>query len=88
MNCQKAWYYRVECCIFCKKRLDEINSEEYHVVTQTTVRIPTTKHPDVPYHLYLLRGNMGDQVLFKSFIQLDRSEPINLLNKTQIGGGE
>jgi len=46
------------------------------------VHIPTSKHPDVPYHLYLLRGTKGDQILLKSFIQLDSNKPINLLNET------
>ena len=77
IKCKKTWHYPVEECIFCESQLKQKNSERYRVVTQTTVHIPTSKHPQVPYHLYLLEGEAGDRLLFKSFIQLDANIKIN-----------
>jgi len=76
INCKKTWYYPVEECIFCKSHLEQKKSEMYHVVTQTTVHIPTPKHSQVPYHLYLLEGDEGDRLLFKSFIKLDINKEV------------
>lgn len=79
-KCGKIWYYPVERCIYCNEPLIEQISGIYQIISHTCIYLPTPDHPDIPYYLYLLEGELGDRVLFKSMVSLNLTEKISRIS--------
>jgi 3-hydroxybutyryl-CoA dehydrogenase len=66
-GCSREWDYPVDACIFCKNKVNKMDSLEYVVEDVIKVSVATEDHPIAPYHVMLLRDQEGSRRFKKSF---------------------
>ncbi len=67
-KCDKVWYYPVDKCIFCGKKLEEIVTKGAKVRASSDVYISSPDNQEVPYKSLLLEDNDGHFFLRKVII--------------------
>lgn len=82
IHCKKCWNHPIDKCIFCGKKITQIQETRYKVVGYTEIFIPSTGNEKVPYFVNLLEDQEGHKILQKSFQKFEMGETIDLQEET------
>lgn len=81
-KCGAKWRYRVDKCIRCGLETEIVMPKKYIIRGITKIFIPSSEHPEVPYHDFLLEDEYTNIHIRKSFAEQKIGEIIE--EKTEI----
>lgn len=77
-DCDRAWDYPVETCIFCGGQINKLDINDFVVKDVISVSIPSEDHPITPYYVMLLRDNTGSYRFQKTFQHHDIGKTVQI----------
>ncbi len=69
-KCRRKWAYPIDSCAYCNALVKKQRGTKIKIVGMTTVSIPSTNHPVVPYHVALLEDEFGSRMPKKTMGKL------------------